>query len=254
MFTAHPSRFIVSRLSPTYPTQHKTVMSVSIEDLVASLSSNHIGQEALDLAALQVVLSLSQLHNWLISPHTQSQLTQSLLTHQFSPAHTNTTISRRDPGHVQHCTTPTARTPSSSFVWPDHTHSRRSSTTSVRMRHSIQDGSVHLADLDDMDDEDALAVEAMILPSDSGALCASPSAVHASLNMWTQHTSRDAYNVQMTSPVDASLFTTTDPFYIQASQNEQPPHPSSTSTGFFALAGRPNAHSPFVMSTPAWQR
>ena len=60
MFTAPPSRFIASRLSPTaYPIQHKTAMSVSIEDLVASLSSNHIGQEALDLAALQVGLPLS---------------------------------------------------------------------------------------------------------------------------------------------------------------------------------------------------
>lgn len=114
---------------------------------------------------------------------------------------------------------------------------------------------MYLADLDDMDDEDALAVEAMMIPSDSGALCASPSAAHASLHMWTQHTSRDAYNVQMTSPVDTSQFTTTDPFYIQASQNEQPhPHPLSTSNGFFSLAGRPNAHSPFAMSTPGWQR
>lgn len=29
-------------------------MSVTIDDLVASLSANHIGQEATDLAALQV--------------------------------------------------------------------------------------------------------------------------------------------------------------------------------------------------------
>ena len=38
---------------------YDTTMSVSIEDLVASLSSNHIGQEGLDLVALQVVLSPS---------------------------------------------------------------------------------------------------------------------------------------------------------------------------------------------------
>ena len=29
-------------------------MSISVDDLVASFSSNHIGQEAMDLAALQV--------------------------------------------------------------------------------------------------------------------------------------------------------------------------------------------------------
>ena len=33
---------------------HPTIMSFSVDDLVASLSGNHIGQEALDLAALQV--------------------------------------------------------------------------------------------------------------------------------------------------------------------------------------------------------
>lgn len=108
---------------------------------------------------------------------------------------------------------------------------------------------MHLADLDDMDEEDALAVEAMIIPADAGAPCASP---HASLHVWTQYPARDAYNVQMTSPVDTSLFTTTDPFYIQASQNDHP------STGFFARTGPPNVHSPFVMGTPAaataWQR
>ncbi|KAL4075635.1 hypothetical protein J3A83DRAFT_4088126 [Scleroderma citrinum] len=208
-------------------------MSVSIDDLVASLSSSHVGQEALDLVALQ------------------SQLKQSLITHQFS----SHTIARRDPGHVQHCTTPTARTPSSSYVRPlpasDYSHSRRSSISSVRMRHHTQDDPMYL---DDMDEEDALAVEAMIIPTDSGTLCASPSAPHASLHMWTQHPTKDVYNVQMTSPVDTSLFTTTDPFYIQASQNEQHYPASGGATSFFAIAGRPNAHSPFVMGTPAWQR
>jgi hypothetical protein len=32
-------------------------MSISVDDLVASLSSNHIGQEAIDLATLQVITS-----------------------------------------------------------------------------------------------------------------------------------------------------------------------------------------------------
>jgi hypothetical protein len=87
-------------------------MSVSVDDLVASLSANHIGQEATDLAALQ------------------AQLAQTLLTHQLSltPSHPHTSpfvhgvsvnIARRDPANVQHCTTPTARTPSAaSCTWP----------------------------------------------------------------------------------------------------------------------------------------
>lgn len=32
-------------------------MSISVDDLVASLSGSHIGQEAMDLAALQVMSS-----------------------------------------------------------------------------------------------------------------------------------------------------------------------------------------------------
>ncbi|KAG6332635.1 hypothetical protein ID866_6457 [Astraeus odoratus] len=241
-------------------------MSVSIDDLVASLSSNHIGQEALDLAALQ------------------AQLAQTLLSHQLSNAqsafpsahasggapHTSVHIARRDPGHVQHCTTPTARTPSSSFVWPAHvaeyaSHSRRSSTSSTRMRHQSQDDV--LADLDDMDEEDARAVEAMIIPPDSGVAYSS---THPNSYTWSPPPSKEAHSHSMSipnpnpppvgSPVEMScspsLFTTTDPFYIQASQAaQQPHHPSApAAASFFTLAGRPGAHSPFVMGTSAWQR
>ncbi|KAG6375058.1 hypothetical protein JVT61DRAFT_3841 [Boletus reticuloceps] len=43
-------RHISDRPSPPPP----LIMSLSVDDLVASLSANHIGQEAIDLAALQV--------------------------------------------------------------------------------------------------------------------------------------------------------------------------------------------------------
>ena len=45
-------------LSPfLLPLLHPLIMSFSVDDLVASLSGNHIGQEAIDLATLQVPLS-----------------------------------------------------------------------------------------------------------------------------------------------------------------------------------------------------
>ncbi|KAI6035590.1 hypothetical protein F5J12DRAFT_32601 [Pisolithus orientalis] len=224
-------------------------MSISVDDLVASLSSHHIGQEALELAALQ------------------AQLAQSLLAHQFSSSsphfqhphlsgpHPCTNIARRDPGHVQHCTTPTSRTPSSSaFIWPLPvqelaSHSRRSSISSIKMQQCHED--IVLVDMDDADEEDARLVEAMVTPSDVPSKDA--------LNSFSVPTSH-----QLISPMDPScspsLFTTTDPFYIQTSQAAAAQQSLSTAPGapgtasFFALAGRPNAHSPFAMGTSAWQR
>ena len=46
----HPLPLSLSPILFLYP----TIMSFSVDDLVASLSGNHIGQEAIDLAALQV--------------------------------------------------------------------------------------------------------------------------------------------------------------------------------------------------------
>lgn len=241
-------------------------MSISVDDLVASLSSHHIGQEALELAALQ------------------AQLAQTLLAHQFSSSsphfqhqhvsgpHSTVSVPRRDPGHVQHCTTPTARTPSSSaFVWPlpvqeYASHSRRSSISSIKMQQCHED--IVLVDMDDADEEDARLVEAMVTPSDAPP-CSSPGSAHSRSNSYTWSSSyegKDALNAlsvptshPMTTSVDSacppSLFTTTDPFYIQASQTAQQPLSTAPSAGnFFALAGRPSAHSPFAMGTPAWQR
>ncbi|KIK20721.1 hypothetical protein PISMIDRAFT_67342, partial [Pisolithus microcarpus 441] len=212
-------------------------MSISVDDLVASLSSHHIGQEALELAALQ--------HQHVSGPQS------------------NVNVPRRDPGHVQHCTTPTGRTPSSSaFIWPlpvqeYASHSRRSSISSIKMQQCHED--IVLVDMDDADEEDARLVEAMVTPSDA-PLCSSPGGAHSRSNSYTwssSYQSKDALNAlsvptshQMTTSVDSScpssLFTTTDPFYIQASQTAQQPLSTAPSTGnFFALAGRPNAHSPF---------
>nr|GAT46197.1 predicted protein [Mycena chlorophos] len=69
-------------------------MSLTMEDLCASLSSSHVGQEAMDLAALQL------------------HLTQTLFS---QPISVSPTPSARN--HAQPCNTPTSRTPSSSFSW-----------------------------------------------------------------------------------------------------------------------------------------
>jgi len=219
-------------------------MSVSVDDLVASLSANHIGQEATDLAALQ------------------AQLAQTLLTHQLSltPSHPHTSpfvhgvsvnIARRDPANVQHCTTPTARTPSAaSCTWPlpDHSdHSRRRSVSYAR-RQSTDDG---WCDFEEMVEE--RTVEDMVTTD---------SAYSQNAYLWSSHKSDVQGSTarvfsapgpmsNMSSPTDSctsSLFTSTDPFYLQASQPTQQSH-----TSFFSHVGRPSSHSPFMVGVPSWE-
>jgi len=209
------------------------------------LSANHIGQEATDLAALQ------------------AQLAQALLTHQLSlpPHHSHASfvhgvsvnIGRRDPTNVQHCTTPTARTPSSAtFTWPLPVpeladHSRRRSASFAR-RQSIDNG---WCDFEEMDEE--RIVEDMITPdsprsSNTYVWSTYQGDVHGATTQGS--TSISASN--MSSPSDSctsSPFTSTDPFYLQELQSTQQPHSS-----FFNHVGIPSAHSPFMMGVPAWQR
>lgn len=166
-------------------------------------------------------------------------------------------VVRRDPTNVQHCTTPTARTPSSaSCAWPlpvlEHTdHSRRRSVSHAR-RQSIDDG---WCDFEEMAEE--RAVEDMITPD-------SPCSQNAYL--WSSHRGDTHGSVaralstsasspllasNMSSPTDAygsSLFTSTDPFYLQASQPTQQSHAS-----FFSQIGRPSSHSPFMVGVPSWE-
>ncbi|KIY45970.1 hypothetical protein FISHEDRAFT_60810 [Fistulina hepatica ATCC 64428] len=103
-------------------------MSVSVEDLVASLSSNHIGQEAIDLAGLQ-----AQLAQVLFSGH-QLAVSQDCRRECSQP-----------------CNTPTRRTPSSSFSFPpDPTLPRRNADELPP---------------NDMDDEDERMVEDTLYPT-----------------------------------------------------------------------------------------
>ncbi|KDQ65046.1 hypothetical protein JAAARDRAFT_43849 [Jaapia argillacea MUCL 33604] len=197
-------------------------MSFTVDDLVASFGSSHIGQEALDLAALQ------------------AQLTQTL----FSAAQP-----RQEAYHAQPCNTPTASTPSSSnFNWGQiQMHRRSSSVASTSSRKDDR------GDMDDMD-EDERMVEELLWPS-------SPSTSSASHNQFPFNHSH-SHSHPIPSPAKhrspsyphpgqqhflidptPSTFTSTDPFYIaqmQAAQSNNSPQ------SFFSQAGRPSQHSPFL--------
>ncbi|KAK0498363.1 hypothetical protein EDD18DRAFT_1157395 [Armillaria luteobubalina] len=145
-------------------------MSFNVEDLVSSFSSSHIGQEAMDLAALQ------------------AQLAQALFV-QETP---------RENRYHRPCSTPTSRTPSSSFSWGQ---------TDEAMR-----------DSDELEDE--RMVEDLLLPS--SPISASHFAVPSQSR--PQHKSQKSTGFSANSP--ESNFTTTDPFYmaqLQAMQYNSPP-------------------------------
>ncbi|KAJ3751910.1 hypothetical protein EV360DRAFT_56150 [Lentinula raphanica] len=102
-------------------------MSLSVDDLVSTLSSSHIGQEALDLAALQ------------------TQLAQTLYPQSIAPSSETSSDSFHPP-----CNTPTGRTPSSSFSWGQ--------VLDVQQRLSRRDEMI-----DDVEDE--RMVEDILVPS-----------------------------------------------------------------------------------------
>ncbi|SJL01549.1 uncharacterized protein ARMOST_04871 [Armillaria ostoyae] len=174
-------------------------MNFTVEDLVSSFSSSHIGQEAMDLAALQ------------------AQLAQALFV-QETP---------RENHYHRPCSTPTSRTPSSSFSWGQamgQSSSRRQTDEVMR-------------DSDELEDE--RMVEDLLLPS--SPISASHFAVPSQSR--PQHKSQKSTGFSANS--SESNFTTTDPFYmaqLQAMQYNSPP-PS-----VFSQLGRPVQQSPFVQA------
>ncbi|KAH8074927.1 hypothetical protein BXZ70DRAFT_902737 [Cristinia sonorae] len=204
-------------------------MSISVDDLVASLSSNHIGQEAGDLATLQ------------------AQLAKTLCC----PSYTMPSASQR--GYAQPSNTPTCRTPSAGFSWDlsEGSRARSSSVASLKGRGSLMDDRTSEPHFDDMD-EDERMVEDLLCPSSPITSHPGPSHVFptchqsgAALDFSKQTSASHAYSSQMDStPSSSSTFAATDPFYLAQLQAAQRP----VATSFFASAGRPSPHSPFVLA------
>ena len=241
------------------------IMSFSVDDLVTSLSGNHIGQEAIDLAALQVpFISPSFItgqwwnQNTHVSP--QSQLAQSLYCPQQATVHA--------PNKPDHCNTPLAKTPLSSYAhwaergvgYPCDTvmgyRSRSSSVTSCPRRsrqNSIDEANFDYAyqrdcDIDDMD-EDERMVEELLLST-------SPPSKFVSRHSHQRASSNQAY---MTSPPTPSSptthseghFATSDPFYLaqlQQLQQQQAQNPFTTTSSIFGQLGKPTQQSPFTQT------
>ncbi|KAF7301570.1 hypothetical protein MIND_00722500 [Mycena indigotica] len=178
-------------------------MSLTVEDLCASLSSSHVGQEAIDLAALQV------------------QLSQTLFCEPLA-----STPSARPNDYAQPCNTPTGRTPSSSFSW-----SPMMDLSQQPNAHSKKDTLMS----DEMD-EDERMVEDILIPHHSAA--ATPQSLNQTsvpldLSMSSSSfTSTDPFYIaelQAAAMPHHSVFaqaafpTTQSPFFAQRLAHAQPP-------------------------------
>ena len=133
-------------------------MSVSIDYLVSSFSSSHIGQEASDLALLQVS-SLRTGFCCEVLTLFQMQLADALLGGSSSFA----SSSRYAQRGREVCTTPTARTPSAStFNWDSINPGYRSRSSSIsgpsRSTSNVYE-----------DAEDELMVEELLMPASPSA-------------------------------------------------------------------------------------
>lgn len=245
--------------------------SISVDDLISSLSSSHIGQEAMDLAALQAQLA-------------ETLFGSSSAFASSSSSSTTTSCSRfasapRGRDH-QPCNTPTPRTPSacSSFQWESidaYVGAARSRSSSISAARAVEDA------------EDELMVEELLLlpppPAPSpmydnnagnhnsfssfanAASFVQPSTSTSSSSTTTPsstyyqpsasafpsfHRSASASTSMMSSEPAVvvpsptqSLFTSADPFYLQAQANAQAYFYGNSN---ITQHGRPSQASPFV--------
>lgn len=145
----------------------------------------------------------------------------------------------------QPCTTPLARTPSSSFFWDSDDKCRRSS--SVASRHSESDGAIEFRE-EDMDLDDERMVEHLLISSPTSPQSISrpfsqPAPPHRPQHRSSATFTSSSMPYEPTSHLQSSsLFTTTDPFYLATVQHLHQ-HPSSS---FFAQSARPAHNSPFL--------
>ena len=129
----------------------------------------------------------------------------------------------------------------------DFARARSSSVASGTQLRGIEENK-NKQDVDAMDEDERMVEEMLFAPSNnsfshpplssspatySGVLSRRPSIPHVSSTL-------DIAQTDLPSP-NTSHFATTDPFFLAQMQASQAPAPS-----FFAHAGRPSAHSPFL--------
>ncbi len=237
-------------------------MNYSVDDLVSSLSSSHIGQEAIDLATLQVCILSVSLHWQACSPPSgvfgfflQVQLAATLFPARASCSSTSCSS--------QHCNSPLARTPSHNFSMNiDMTTAMRTTVSSRRGSYSMphhhhtyntyvkNEPSISCAHhhnyISDTMEEDERMVEELLLPSPNPA----SNSVPTTSSFTPSHPHAHLPPPSSCTPSN-TLFTTTDPFYLSQLQNSQQafaPNPAVPQS-IFAQNGKISQGSRFALQS-----
>ncbi|KXN84128.1 hypothetical protein AN958_00398 [Leucoagaricus sp. SymC.cos] len=193
-------------------------MSLSVDDLVSTLSSSHIGQEAIDLAALHLA---------------QTLFASSANARQIQRPNTQT------------CNTPIARTPSTSF-----------SFSHVPARGSTDDNMMDSED-ERMVEELLMPSSPVAAPQPfaaTGAQFTGASSAQRPMSPVPQSHLSSYFPVSSEpSPSSASAFTSTDPFYLSVMQQQQQQQQQG-STSFFNQSARLGQSSPFFRPSSSTQQ
>ncbi|KAF9526733.1 hypothetical protein CPB83DRAFT_449975 [Crepidotus variabilis] len=255
-------------------------MSFSVDDLVSSFSSSHIGQEALDLATLQAQLAATLF----CAPGSSSSSASSTAAAKYtcpSPMRTPSTSFRPLPSlqsidtamsgmnGMAGMTTPIASRRGSCSVSSPYPYQQQFAQP---QQHSYYTSSSSSAFEDAMEEDERMMVEELLIPS-SPVLSSSTSASsfssvsnitpssffntnptpaahpqfsHSHSQSQSQASSH-YHSLDHTSQTSSSLFTSTDPFYLAQLQASQQP-PTSSSQSVFAQNGRMAQSSRFALS------
>lgn len=163
------------------PTPTLPLMSISVDDLTASLSSSHIGQEAIELAALQ------------------AQLAETLFGQSISQPSRERPVTRKS-SLTQPCNTPII---SSSFTWAHVAELHRQCASSQNVDKSLLDNR------DEADDKQMVEASLMSSSPLPQPLLSSPS------DTVLQFTSQPCCAIPESC---SSHSASTDPFYISQSE------------------------------------
>ncbi|KAI0346974.1 hypothetical protein BDW22DRAFT_482001 [Trametopsis cervina] len=208
-------------------------MSLSVDDLVASFSSSHIGQEQMDLAALQAQLAQILYHSPLASRGTGTA-------------------------------TPVARTRSNSLAGPSYDDTNSSDS----MMATDDDERM----VEDLLFPSSPSSSSSSMYSPSTATFSTPSSHYTSSHShYTRHSRQSSLSTPFPPPSSSSshhthnvanmnhsmasnggagsIFATTDPFYLAAQSQSQAPAPSS----FLAQYARPQQQSSPFLKAHAFQ-
>lgn len=195
-----------------------------------------------------------------VSDPAQAQLQQAFLLQQQQQQQAtwaSASTSHRDA--YAPCTTPTARTPSTTFAnWSAHEHRRSSSSATGSTRRSNSSYADQYAEIaeEDMEADDEYAVEQLVdagysaysgasspmrYRSDSSSYAHS----YAQPNSNSRHAHRNSDAEHFSTSPSVSTFASSDPFFAAAEAASRQAHAPTVQNSLFAQLGRPSQHSPF---------